>query len=154
VTTPEARTAGIVSRGAAGIADVLVVLVALAALYVGWVFLRLAFSPRAFAFPAPSVVFSTFGFLFTATLYLAVCWAVSGCTVGAVLTGVRVVGRTSGRLTPATAVLRALACVAFPIGLAWVAVDRRRRSVQDILLGTRVVYNRARATPAPNSLPT
>ena len=143
MTTSEARTAGIVSRGGAGILDVLVVLVALAVLYVGWVFLRLGFSPRAFVFLAPSVVFSTFGFLATATIYLAVCWAVSGCTVGAVLTGVRVVGRTSGRLTPATAVLRALACVAFPIGLAWVVVDRQRRSVQDIVLGTRVVYHRS-----------
>jgi uncharacterized RDD family membrane protein YckC len=39
-------------------------------------------------------------------------------------------------------VLRAVACVLFPVGLAWVAVDRRRRSVQDIVLGTRVIYVR------------
>ncbi|MDF2583724.1 MAG: hypothetical protein K0R33_2367, partial [Mycobacterium sp.] len=28
----------------------------------------------------------------------------------------------------------------FPVGLLWVAVDPRRRSIQDIVLGTRVVY--------------
>lgn len=142
MTTPEARTAGIVSRGGAGIIDVLVVLVALAALYVGWVFLRLAFSPRAFSFPALSAVFSTLGFFLVATAYLAACWAVSGCTVGAVLMGVQVVGRTSTRVRPLIALLRALACVVFPLGLAWVVVDRHRRSVQDVLLGTRVVYRR------------
>ncbi len=140
MTTAEERTAGIVSRGAAGVIDVLVVLVGLAALYVGWLFIRLAFSPRAFSFPSPSVIFSTLGFLAVATLYLAVCWAISGCTAGAVIMGVQVVGRGAGRLRPVTALLRALACVVFPIGLAWVVVDQHRRSVQDVLLGTRVVY--------------
>ena len=95
VTTAEVRTAGIVSRGAAGVIDVLVVLVGLAALYVGWLFIRLAFSPRAFSFPSPSVIFSTLGFLAVATLYLAVCWAISGCTAGAVIMGVQVVGRAA-----------------------------------------------------------
>ena len=48
VTAPEVRAAGIVSRGVAGVVDVLVVLVVLAVVYVGWVFVRLGFSPRAF----------------------------------------------------------------------------------------------------------
>ncbi len=123
--------------------DLLVVSVALAATYVGWVLVRLGFSPRAFSFPAPSVVFSTVGFFLTATVYLAGCWAVSGRTVGAVVMGVRVVDRGEGGLKSVVAVLRALACVVVPIGLAWVVVDRQRRSAQDVLLGTRVVYDRA-----------
>ncbi|MFN8228796.1 MAG: RDD family protein [Mycobacterium sp.] len=137
------RNAGIVSRGSAGVIDLLVVSVALAAIYVVWVLVRLGFSPRAFSFPAPSVVFSTIGFFLTATVYLAGCWAVSGRTVGAVIMGIRVVDRGEGRLKSVVAVLRALACVVFPIGLAWAAIDRQRRSAQDILLGTRVVYDRA-----------
>ena len=72
MTTAEERTAGIVSRSAAGVIDVLVVLVGLAALYVGWLFIRLAFSPRAFGFPSPSVIFSTLGFLAVATLYVLI----------------------------------------------------------------------------------
>lgn len=138
----QSRMAGIVSRGVAGIIDVLVVLAILALLYIGWVFVTLAFSPRAFTFPAPSVVFSTLGFFVVAVLYLTACWAVSGCTVGAVVMGVQVVGRGTARVRPVTAVLRAAACVVFPIGLAWVVLDRHRRSVQDILLGTRVIYRR------------
>ena len=140
VTSADERTAGIISRGVAGMIDVLVVLAGLAALYVGWLFVRLAFSPRAFTFPSPSVVFSTLGISGRGDLYLAVCWAISGCTAGAVVMGVQVVDRASRRLRPVTALLRALACVVFPIGLAWVVVDQHRRSVQDVLLGTRVVY--------------
>jgi uncharacterized RDD family membrane protein YckC len=73
-------------------------------------------------------------------LYLAGCWAVSGCTAGAVLMGLRVTGRTSERLSIVRALLRAVACVAVPIGLLWVAVDKRRRSLQDVIFGSRVVY--------------
>ena len=34
----------------------------------------------------------------------------------------------------------AVACVILPVGLVWVAVDADRRSAQDLLLRTRVVY--------------
>jgi uncharacterized RDD family membrane protein YckC len=30
--------------------------------------------------------------------------------------------------------------VLFPIGLLWVVIDRRRRSLQDIVFRTRVIY--------------
>ena len=56
--------------------------------------------------------------------------------------GTQVVGRTSVRVKPMIALLRALACVIFPIGLAWVILDSGRRSLQDIVLGTRVNYRR------------
>jgi uncharacterized RDD family membrane protein YckC len=39
------------------------------------------------------------------------------------------------------ALLRALACVLFPLGLLWVAFSRDLRSVQDIVLRTSVVYD-------------
>lgn len=140
--TSSPRSAGIVSRGTAAVIDVVVVAVALTAVYAGWLLVRLGFSPRAFSFPAPSTVFSTAGFVVLATVYLAGCWAVSGRTVGAAIMGIEVIGRGSSRVRPVVALLRALACVAFPIGLAWVVVDRQRRSVQDLTLGTRVVYGR------------
>ena len=88
------------------------------------------------------MLFSTAVVLTVSALYLAGAWAVSGCTVGAVAMGLRVVGRRSERLPLMVATVRAIACVLFPVGLLSVAVDRRRRSVQDILLGTRVVYVR------------
>jgi uncharacterized RDD family membrane protein YckC len=138
----ETRSAGIVSRGTAAVIDLLVVLAFLAVIYGGMVLAVLAFSPRAFSFPAPSLIFSTLGIGAVALVYLAACWAVSGCTAGAVTMGLRVVGRDGGRLRWSVALLRAAACVLFPIGLAWVALDRRRRSLQDIVFGSSVIYNR------------
>jgi hypothetical protein len=139
----DARNAGIVSRGVAAVIDLLVVLAAMGVLYAGLILATLAFSPRAFSFPAPSVVFSAFGLGAVAVLYLAGCWTVSGCTAGAVVMGLQVVDRRSARLRAVICLARALTCVLFPIGLAWVAVDGQRRSLQDIVFRSRVVYNRA-----------
>lgn len=134
------RTAGIVSRGVAAVIDLGVVLVVIGLIYVGLILTRLALNPAAFQLPSIGVLFSTTVTFGISVLYLAACWAVSGCTVGAVVMGVRVIGRRGARLSLAPALLRATACVVFPVGLAWVAVDRRRRSLQDVVLGTRVVY--------------
>jgi uncharacterized RDD family membrane protein YckC len=136
------NNAGIVSRGLAAIVDMLVVLITMGALYLGLVLTTLMINPTNFRFPAPNIIFSTAVTFVVAVLYLTVCWTLSGRTVGAVLLGVRVVGRRAGQLGLAVAVLRAVACVLFPVGLLWVVIDKQRRSVQDIVLGSRVVYAR------------
>ncbi len=136
------RTAGIVSRGIAAVIDLCVVGVVLAFLYLGLLLAMLALRPGSFRFPALDLVFSTAVVFGTAILYLAACWAVSGCTAGAVVMGLQVVGRRGTRLRPVVALLRAVAYLVFPIGLLWAAVDRQRRSLQDIVIGSRVVYVR------------
>jgi uncharacterized RDD family membrane protein YckC len=143
MTVPdEPVTAGIVSRGVAAVIDLVVVGAVIGLLYLGLVLSRLLINPTGCRLPALDVLFSTAVVLTVSALYLAGAWAVSGCTVGAVAMGLRVVGRRSVRLSLMVATVRAIACVLFPVGLLSVAVDRRRRSVQDILLGTRVVYVR------------
>jgi len=134
------RPAGIVSRGVAAVIDLVVVGIVLGALYVGLVLLRLMFNPSTFSFPTLNVVFSTAVMFAVAVFYLTVCWAVSGCSAGAAVMGLRVTGRRGARIAPVIAVLRATACVLFPVGLLWVAVDTRRRSLQDIVFGSRVGY--------------
>ena len=148
MTDPDALvTAGIVSRGVAALIDLVVVGAVIGLLYLGLVLSRLLFNPTAFQLPALDVLFSTAAVLTVSAFYLAVAWAVSGCTVGAVIMGLRVVGRRSERVPLAVATVRAIACVLFPVGLLSVAIDRRRRSVQDLVLGTRVVY--VRRSPLP-----
>jgi uncharacterized RDD family membrane protein YckC len=144
VTDPETeqRTAGIVSRGVAAVVDFLVVGALLAALYLGLVLTRLMFHSTAFSLPSLNVVFSSAVAFVVSVLYLVGCWSVSGCTAGAVLMGLRVVGRRSDRLRLLVALLRAITCVLFPFGLLWVAVDRQRRSLHDIVFGSRVIYAR------------
>jgi uncharacterized RDD family membrane protein YckC len=139
----EPRTAGIVSRATAAVIDLVVVLLLIGLLWVGLLLTRLALNPSSFRLPDVSVLFSTTATFAISVLYLAGCWAVSGCTVGAVVMGLRVVGRRGDRMPVPFALLRAAACVVFPIGLAWVAVDRDRRSVQDVVFRSRVVYVRA-----------
>jgi hypothetical protein len=136
----EHRAAGVVSRGAAAVIDLAVVGLLLGMLYLGLLLARLALNPGSFRFPALDVVFSTAVGFGVTVLYLATCWAVSGCTAGAVVLGLQVVGRRTPRLKPVVALLRAVACVVFPLGLGWVALDARRRSVQDIVFGSRVIY--------------
>jgi uncharacterized RDD family membrane protein YckC len=138
----EEGAAGIVSRGVAAVIDFVVVGMALTALYLGLVLGKLMFYSTAFSFPSLNVVFSSTFAFGVSVIYLVGCWTVSGCTVGAVVMGLRVVGRRSVRLRPAVALLRAVTCVVFPIGLLWVAVDRQRRSLHDILCRSMVVYVR------------
>ena len=150
MTAPESvadteRPAGIITRGLAAIVDLLVVLVIMSALYGGLVLVRLVYSPAAFSLPSLNVVFSTVVTFVVAVVYLAGCWAVSGSTAGAVMMGLRVVGRRSQRVSLVVGLLRAIGCVLFPIGLLWVMIDSRRRSLQDIVFRTRVVYSRPSA---------
>ena len=136
------RAAGIITRGLAADIDLLVVLLIMGALYGGLVLVRLVYSPAAFSLPSLNAVFSTVVTFAVAVLYLTGCWAVSGSTAGAVTMGLQVVGRRSQRISVLIGFLRAIACVVFPIGLLWVVVDRKRRSLQDIAFRTRVVYSR------------
>jgi uncharacterized RDD family membrane protein YckC len=140
VPDPE-QAAGIITRGLAAVIDLLVVLLIMSALYGGLILVRLVYSPAAFSLPALNAVFSTLVTFLVAVLYLTGCWTVSGSTAGAVTMGLRVVGRRSQRVRLPVALLRAIGCVLFPIGLLWVVVDRQRRSLQDIVFRTRVVYS-------------
>lgn len=139
---PAARAAGVVSRGVAAVIDLCFVGVLLGLLYAGLVLSVLALNPTSFRFPAFDLVFTGLVGFMVAVLYLAGCWSVSGCTAGAAVMGLQVLGRKSDRLKPVVALLRAAACVVFPLGLAWVALDRDRRSLQDKVFGSRVVYVR------------
>ncbi|MDL9937971.1 RDD family protein [Gordonia sp. ABSL1-1] len=136
------KNAGIVSRGIGSFIDLLVVVAILGAGYLGLVLAQLLLSVRDFSFPHIQIIFTATGFLATSVIYLGGCWAVSGRTIGSVTMGLRVVNRKGNRLRPGVALLRALLCTFFAVGLAWVVVDSRRRSVADLILRTRVIYSR------------
>lgn len=143
--TPEPdveRAAGIITRGLAAVIDLFVVLLIMGALYGGLVLVRLVYSPTAFSLPSLNAVFSTVVTFVIAVLYLTGCWTVSGSTAGAATMGLRVVGRRSQRVRLLVGLLRSICCVLFPVGLLWVALDRQRRSLQDIVFRTRVIYLR------------
>lgn len=133
--------AGIVTRGLAGLIDLGVVLLLMGSGYVGFAFVRLLFSPQSFTFSEPGIFLSTTAFLGVSVAYLTACWATTGRTVGSLVMGLRVITSGHRLVRWPLAFIRAVLCVLFAFGLLWSAVDRRRRSLQDIVLRTEVVYD-------------
>lgn len=137
----QGQRAGLVTRLVAALVDSLVIGVVLLGMYLGLVGLRFLLDPRSFRFPELGLVFSLAAAFAVAVVYLTVSWALSGRTYGYLVMGLRVLGRGGRRLGLVTAALRAVLVVLVPIGIAWIPLSRDNRSLQDIFLGTRVVYD-------------
>ncbi len=137
----QGKRAGIVSRTAANIIDVVIVVVVVLSVWLGWAGLRFLFDPRGFEMPSlPPGYLVVVGYV-TFALYLAVAWATSGRTFGGGLLGLRVVNYKGERLRPAGALVRGAFCAIFPLGLLWVVVSGANRSVQDVVLRTSAIYD-------------
>ncbi len=137
------RSAGIVSRAIAAVLDLLLVLAVMGGLYVGWLMARLIYDVHQFSLPSANPFFTATTFVAVSVIYLTGCWCVSGRTLGSVVMGLRLVSRKGKpRVRLPVALIRALICVFFSVGLLWVIVDPRRRSVADLVVRTRVVYSR------------
>jgi uncharacterized RDD family membrane protein YckC len=76
-----------------------------------------------------------------AVFYLSLSWAATGRSVGKQIAGLRVVKRDGGRLSLGRSFARAVLYVLFPAGLLWILASRRNASVQDLVVGTMVVYD-------------
>jgi uncharacterized RDD family membrane protein YckC len=137
----QGRRAGVVTRALAAGVDAAIVGVTLVGLYLGYAGLIFLLDPRTFSWPDTQLFRSVLVAAALMFLYLTAAWAVSGRTYGNLLMGLRVVGAFGGDVGWPRAALRAAAYIVFPIGLLWVAIDRRDRSLQDRLLATAVVHD-------------
>lgn len=133
--------AGIVTRVVADTIDGAVVLVVLGAGYLGWAAAVFLLDPRSFRFPQPGLLFSLTAGMAVGTTYLWFAWWLAGRSYGGHVMGLRVRGRRGRRLGPLRSLARAAFCVFFPLGLFWCVVSPSRRSVQDVVLWTTVVYD-------------
>lgn len=133
--------AGLVTRTLANIVDLIVVAGLLVAGYLavaGILFLRQGAS---FAFP---IVTYQLGYVvgFAAwVVYMTFGWRTNGRTYGDHLLGLRVQTMDGTDLGGVRALIRALLSGIAPLLLVWVAVSRQQRSVQDLLVGTHVIYD-------------
>ena len=126
----QGERAGVVTRMVAGVIDALVVASVLVACVVGVNGLSYMLDPRGFEFTSAVTVG-----------YLTVAFTTTGRSYGGHVMGLRVVDRSDHRLLgPARALLRAVLCAFFPIGILW-CVGPAHRSVQDIATGSSVVYD-------------
>lgn len=102
---------------------------------------RLVWAPTSFTWPDVSFWLTAVVEFTIAVLYLTGSWAMTGRSYGATLLGLRVLSRR-GRIPGwSLAFLRAVFCAFFPVGLVWVIFSPERRSVQDVVLRTIVVYD-------------
>lgn len=133
--------AGVVSRTVAMVIDIAYVVVLVGAAYLGFCAIRFLRNPRAFTWPGISSTQFITAALILAAFALALGWAGVGRTAGMRIMGLRIVGRSGGTLGFTVALLRAITCVVFPIGLFWSAVSKRNASVHDLIFRTSVIYD-------------
>jgi uncharacterized RDD family membrane protein YckC len=132
--------AGLVTRALAGVIDGLLTVVALIAAYLGFNAVRFVVHPAQYEPTVTSLTRGVAAALVVLLVYLTLAWSVTGRTYGDHVMGLRVVGKGGAKVGALAALVRAALCLAFPVGLLWCAGDRRR-SVQDMLVGTSVVYD-------------
>ena len=137
----QGQRAGIVTRLIAATLDSFVIGAVLLGGYLGLVGLLFIIDPRSFEVPNLSPFFSLTAAFCVAVVYLTVFWTLSGRTYGYLVMGLRLQGLGGRRIRFVASALRALFVVVFPIGIAWVPFSRNNKSLQDLVLGTRVVYD-------------
>ena len=137
----QGQRAGFVTRMLSGIIDVLVVIGIVTAINLAFIFVRFLvrgvgvqvdWALTAYLFALGFVIF---------VLYMAISWRATGRSIGAQIMGLRVVNNDGLLLRAAPAFLRALSLAVFPIGLVWVVFSGSNRSIQDVLLGSSVIYD-------------
>jgi uncharacterized RDD family membrane protein YckC len=137
----QGRRAGVVTRTVAAAVDLFVVVVMIASVYLSVAGVLFVLRPARFHWPQHFEWSLPVLILIVAVPYLTLAWCTTGRSFGDSLLGLRVVNSAGHRLGVAVAVLRALFYVIFPVGLFWVAVSRKNRSVQDLILATSVIYD-------------
>jgi uncharacterized RDD family membrane protein YckC len=137
----QGQRAGLVTRLVAGALDAAIVWLVLLAGYFGLAALLFLVDPRSFSLPHAGLFFSLTAGFCVSLVYLTGAWAISGRTYGNLVMGLRVLGRGGRPLGLVGSATRALALLLLPAGVLWVAVSRDNRSLQDLALGTSVVYD-------------
>ncbi|MGB9373862.1 MAG: RDD family protein [Jiangellales bacterium] len=137
----QGQRAGIVTRLAANIIDLIVTLLMLGGLYVGWASLLFVVSPTSFSLPPIPFVLILIGSGLLLWGQFTLAWATTGRTTGGRVMGLRVVNFRGGRLRWGGAALRAAFCLGFMPGLFWCVISRENRSVQDLVMRTSVIYD-------------
>jgi uncharacterized RDD family membrane protein YckC len=133
--------AGVVSRVGAAAIDLLYVVVVLVVVYAGYAGFRFLRDARSFTWPQPSFDEVLAIGVAVAVVMLAASWSSTGRSAGMRLLGLRLIGRSGTTIGPIRSLLRAVACLVFPLGLFWSAISARNASLQDLLFGTSVVYD-------------
>lgn len=137
----QGHRAGLVSRLTANTIDFVLIVVAMTGMYLGVCGLIFLWNPPKFRFPSLSSIPILLVGGVVLVGYLTACWVSTGRTYGDFILGIRVVDRRGTRMRFTTAAARAVFCAVFPIGILYVAISPKNRSVQDLVLRSYVIYD-------------
>lgn len=141
VASLHGRPAGVVTRVTAGAIDYLVVGAIVLVGHLAIIALRFVTNPVSFSWPRTSWLILIGSGVIVMVCYLTLMWSSTGKPLGGAIMGTKVVNRHGLRLGFTVSLIRSLLVVVFPIGLFWCAVNPGGRSLQDVALRTRVVYD-------------
>ena len=148
----QGEAAGLITRVLANIIDAAVVILGLVAVYLGIAGVMFLRQGARFTFPIVTYPAAYVAGVVVLVAYFTVSWAAAGGrTYGDRVLGLRVLTAKGQDVGFVRAFLRAVLCVHFPILLVWVAVNRHNRSVQDLVVGTSVIYDWSTARRAASS---
>jgi uncharacterized RDD family membrane protein YckC len=149
----QGRRAGFVSQAIAAALDAAWIMLVDAAALAVFGFVRFLVTDRGYEFPQPGPGWNAVLVFVIGVLLLWSAWSGSGRAPGMGLIGLRVVARDGERLSSRRAFWRALLGVlTFGVGVLWVLVSKKNKSLYDIVCGSAVIYEwRA---DAPHSSPT
>jgi uncharacterized RDD family membrane protein YckC len=137
----------------ASVMDLMLAIAATVAGYLAVAGARFMINPKTFRFPQLPFWVGLTATLFLLVLYLTVAWALTGRSLGAAVMGLRVINRRGGQPRLPISLVRAVLSVFVPLGLFWCLVARERRSVQDVICGTLVVYDWSSGSASGSLMP-
>jgi len=139
-------SAGFTSRLIAVFIDIALVALLVLGAWGGWEALRYILSVFYTLPAATGIPLLIIGYLLM-WLYWTWSWSIGGRSLGNILMGLRVQTQQGENLGLGLAALRSVLSIVFALGLLWSIVSRKNKSLQDVVLGTEVVFDWAPLLP-------
>jgi uncharacterized RDD family membrane protein YckC len=137
----QGQRAGFVSQAIGAVLDAATIFALDFTLLAVFGFLRFLLTDEAYEFPQPGPALNFVILFVVGVALLWSAWSGSGRAPGMAILGLRVVGRDGRRLSSGRAFWRAvLGVVTLGLGVLWVLVSKRNKSIYDIVCGSAVVY--------------
>jgi uncharacterized RDD family membrane protein YckC len=137
----QGQRAGFVSQAFGAGLDAATIFVLDFAALAAFGFLRFLVTDKSYQFPQPGPFLNFVILLVIGVSLLWSAWSGSGRAPGMAILGLRVVGRDGRRLSSRRAFWRAVLGVAtLGLGVLWVLVSKKNKSLYDIVCGSAVIY--------------
>jgi uncharacterized RDD family membrane protein YckC len=139
--TAQGQRAGFVSQALGAVLDAAVIIALDFVVLAAFGFVRFLVTGDDYAMPQPGPVLGLLLLVAIGVALLWSAWSGSGRAPGMAVLGLRVVTRDGRRLSSRRAFWRAvLAATTVGLGVLWVLVSKRNKSLYDLICGSAVIY--------------